>query len=115
MGFSAGNPEQENGYRRSQSQRPLQEMRPKGGGLARQALALPLSPLELKTGSGGAGSSVPSSCWWHKHRLTTNLSNGGLGVRKRALQSRQQRCTVHTDTDTYTDTDGLWYGADLYR
>ena len=31
----------------------LQEMRAEVGGDARQAMALPVSPLELKTGSGG--------------------------------------------------------------
>ena len=38
----------------------LQEMRPEGGGAARQAVALLVSPLELKTGSGGRGLRCPA-------------------------------------------------------
>ena len=38
----------------------LQEMCSEGGGAARQALALPVSPLELKTGSGGRGLQCPA-------------------------------------------------------
>ena len=48
------------GPSRVKANNPLQEMRLEGGGHAGQTLALPVSPLELKTGSGGAG--FPSPC-----------------------------------------------------
>ena len=57
------------GPSRVKANSPLQEMRLEGGGHAGQTLALPVSPLELKTGSGGRGFRRPAPCnhgrrWW---------------------------------------------------
>ena len=66
----------------------LREMRPEGGGAARQALALPASPLELKSGSGRRGLRCLAPCN-HKNRWRDpTVSPKGSGCSFRWIWSR---------------------------